>query len=330
MRQWADRHAGLKHAANSWQLACRGVILYPRWPVRASGPRSLRSATPPHAPRRLGFILRPVPPPVARGPGRLCAIPARRAVQRHRPLSRIQRLQWLSIHLVRQKRRTIRPFHKHRDERATCVTQCAATRDGVTGACLPPLMVWLGRAVKVVHAAAYASRRGSTVDRAPFAKERASRKARAESALCFRGKLRLMLSHIASLHATPRAPGPKSFPSKHRDPQLCPAQSHSVQRAFQPFRQPCIRESAEQIFLTRWPGTFRGARCRQTKLSPLECNRGSFASVLPLHIGIRHSAQSLDFFRCPPTVRFGRGDAQYLPLLRDISLGSRFSLPAIL
>lgn len=42
-------------------------------------------------------------------------------------------------------------------------------RNGVTGACLPPLMVWLARAVKVVHAAAYASRRGSTVDCAPFA-----------------------------------------------------------------------------------------------------------------------------------------------------------------
>ncbi len=43
------------------------------WPARASGARSLRFATPPHAPRRYRFIQRSAPPPVARGPGRLRA-----------------------------------------------------------------------------------------------------------------------------------------------------------------------------------------------------------------------------------------------------------------
>jgi len=47
--------------------------------------RSLHSADPPHAPRRLRFILRSVPPPVARGREGYAPVPARRAVQRHRP-----------------------------------------------------------------------------------------------------------------------------------------------------------------------------------------------------------------------------------------------------
>ncbi len=106
-------------------------------------------------------------------PGRLCALPARRAVQPHRPLSWIQRLQWLSIHLVRQNGEPSGRFINIGDERATCVTQCRHPRRRDWR--VLPLMVWLGRAVKVVHAAAYASRRGSLLT-APSGQERASRR----------------------------------------------------------------------------------------------------------------------------------------------------------
>ncbi len=147
------------------------IIMPPRWPVRSVGARSFRSADPPHAPRRFGFILRPVPPPVARGPGRLRAVPARRAVQQHRP----------PFQIVATTKAAIQRSCHHEQELLTQANEALdaitinsdrsdhATRNSVTGACLPPSIIWLGRAVKVVHAAAYASRRGSTVDCAPFA-----------------------------------------------------------------------------------------------------------------------------------------------------------------
>ena len=98
-------------------------------------------------------------------------VPARRAVQRHRPpfqivattKAAIQRSCHHEQELLTQANETLDAITINSDR------SDHATRNSVTGACLPPSIIWLGRAVKVVHAAAYASRRGSTVDCAPFA-----------------------------------------------------------------------------------------------------------------------------------------------------------------
>jgi hypothetical protein len=139
-------------------------------------------------------------------------VPARRAGQRHRP----------PFQIVATTKVAIQRSCHHEQELFTQANEALdaitinsdrsdhATRNGVTGACLPPSIVWLGRTVKVVFwrrqkktGVAWSSARTSTVDCAPFARGRAFRKARAESALCFRGKLWLTLSRMALFHATP-------------------------------------------------------------------------------------------------------------------------------
>ncbi len=64
--------------------------------------------------------LRPVPPPVARGRKGYAPVPARRAVQPHRPLSWFQLFQIPPLH--RQRREAVRPLglsRKHQNEQAT-------------------------------------------------------------------------------------------------------------------------------------------------------------------------------------------------------------------
>ena len=79
-------------------------------------------------------------------------VPARRAVQRHRP----------PFQIVATTNVAIKRSCHHEQELLTQANEALdaitinldrsdhATRKGVTGACLPPSIVWLGRAVKVV------------------------------------------------------------------------------------------------------------------------------------------------------------------------------------
>ena len=135
---------------------------FPRWPVRASG--LAHFAPPLHRTRHDGLVyVRSVPPPVASVGKAMRSFrpPLRPAAPTAFPIATTIEV---AIQMVMPSRAgAIRSCQRsfgcgcdqlsHSDH---------ATRNGVTGACLSPSIVWLGRAVKVVHAAAYASRRGST------------------------------------------------------------------------------------------------------------------------------------------------------------------------
>ncbi len=195
-------------------------------------------ALPTHRTRRDGLVY-----PAVRAASRrarregYAPVPSRRAVQRHRPPSWFQRFQ--NLPLQWQRREAAGPLgqsRNHRNEQATNLPPMCYPRwrDWRVPAALD-CMARSRRQGSVLaddrskRGFAWSAARTSTVDRAPFARGRASRKARAESALWFRRNLWLMLSRMASFHTTPRATGPKSFLSKHRDSQLCPSHSHGVQ-----------------------------------------------------------------------------------------------------